>query len=550
MLYSMDANKATTDQSKSGNSISLLIKSHWRGLLCVCISTLFLLFTVLLFLRLALFSIPYYDDYNFALYTKNALEVNNSVFSVIKSFFRCGYEQWLSWQGPYSCSAFSALSGHAFGEQYYFIGPVAIILLLVSAPMLLTYHIVKSVFKGKRLNAISLGVILSGTLINLIHVPNEGLYWFNGGIAYVGMFAFECFFFSTIIQLIYACKTRISLIINSVLSGVLAFIVAGANYVTALQTAIILASILVFLVVIKNKAYLRILFATVIYFIGFILNVTSPGNMNRSGELIGEGIGPINAITQSFVEAVTYARNYYGKAMFLVVLIAAYPILINMFAKSSFKYKKPWLVSIWSFCLYATSFTPGLFALGNPGAGRTINVIKFMFLFLIFFNYIYWLGAIYQIIINKANISLENQTGDDRDYKNTKDMNDTLNKVITYCRKCANCDKWLVSLYKMAFHFILILFLMIAVFSKTENKVVSYPAFGAYYYVASGYAKNLNTEYNMRLDVLKSDEKNIVVNKYHYVTRFLLVDDWSEDPKNEMNQYIARWYDKESIVCK
>lgn len=38
--------------------------------------------------------------------------------------------------------------------------------------------------------------------------------------------------------------------------------------------------------------------------------------------------------------------------------------------------------------------TPGIYSMGTPGAGRTINIIKMWFLLLLFLNEGYWIGYI------------------------------------------------------------------------------------------------------------------------------------------------------------
>lgn len=506
------------------------IKNHWRGVLALSISTLFLLVTLFPLIRLSLYSAPYYDDYNFALYTKRALENGGGIFAVFRGVLECGISQWKSWQGAYSCSGLSALAGIAFGDDMYFIGPLFIITFFTGSAMFFWYKLIFHVFKANKLEAMTLSVIFTGVLVNLIHVPNEGFYWFNGGVAYVGMYAFLCLYIGAVIDLVLDIYKKSGKILLIIVSVIIAFILGGANYVTALHTAELIAFILMICIYLngynkylkneKRYKYVNALPSMIAFYAGFIINIISPGNATRSEALSESGIGAFDAIKKSFEFAISFNDNYFGMGMFVTILIIAFPIVWLYSRKTEFSFKSPGIVTFVSVCFYASSFTPGLYALDNPGAGRTINVIKFTFLTLIIINYIYWTGAFSKTLekFKKADSSsVRRSTKKDIAF------------VVTY--------------------FIVACLLVVIVFFSTNNRVVSYPSWGAYYYTASGLANNFKTEYGMRMELLNSDSQDVVVKKYNYAPSFLLVKDWSDNPDDEMNRYIARWYNKRTVIC-
>ena len=56
-------------------------------------------------------------------------------------------------------------------------------------------------------------------------------------------------------------------------------------------------------------------------------------------------------------------------------------------------------------------------------------------------------------------------------------------------------------------------------------------------------------EYLGRVEVLKSDAKEIVFEPYHWRPWFLCAGDLSDNPDDEANSALASWYDKDTIIC-
>ena len=147
---------------------------------------------------------------------------------------------------------------------------------------------------------------------------------------------------------------------------------------------------------------LTILIVTIIiYFTGFAISFLSPGNANREAAVGVSSSNPLLAVIKSFEYAFLYSKNYYGLLMLVVMLIAIIPIVSKLARSSKFEFKYPLIILLASFCLYASSFTPGLYALENPGAGRTVNIIKITFIILLMLNFIYFEGALIRYIDKK-----------------------------------------------------------------------------------------------------------------------------------------------------
>ena len=95
-----------------------------------CLGLLFL--TLVPLLRLTVYAAPYYDDYNFGQFARAAMIQEQSKWAAVAGALDCSRTQWYAWQGTYSSIFFMTLMPAIWGEQYYFLGPVFIILLLFS----------------------------------------------------------------------------------------------------------------------------------------------------------------------------------------------------------------------------------------------------------------------------------------------------------------------------------------------------------------------------------------------------------------------------------
>ena len=232
----------------------------------------------------------------------------------------------------------------------------------------------------------------------LIHTAKEGIYWYNGGVHYVGMHSFLMILTAITIRIIQREEKQkgwIRKVFRMIVAVILAFVVAGANFVTALQGLLILVSIMVMEAVRRRPETFWILPVLGVYVAGFYLNVSAPGNLRRADSYIGWGMSPGKAIVYSFAEGGKRAWQFTGW-MALVILLFLLPILLHMVSRTTFTFPLPGVVSLWSVCLYATGFTPSLYSLGHGGLGRTLNAVKLTWQLLLLLNVIYWCGWIWK----------------------------------------------------------------------------------------------------------------------------------------------------------
>ena len=155
--------------------------------------------------------------------------------------------------------------------------------------MVFTHVILRKVFGMEQWISLAIQAVITIAEFMFIYSAQSGFYWYNGGIHYVGMHGFGLLFLSVAICLERAeGRTAKGLLFTA--SVLLAMITAGSNFVTALQGLLCLLTILLVSVVVeRRRTGLWLLPSTLVYIIGFGLNVAAPGNSVRARSYVGWG---------------------------------------------------------------------------------------------------------------------------------------------------------------------------------------------------------------------------------------------------------------------
>lgn len=459
-------------------------------------------------LRIALYAVPHYDDYLFGSAAKAWMQQLGTPWGALKGAIECVKTQWWAWQGTYSSIFFMTLMPGIWGEDKYFWGPVFLLVLLSVALFVLVKVLVRDVLGADWAFCVIMQAVTAITVIMLIYTSQQGFYWFNGGVHYVGMHSFCILFVAVLISLLRTAK-RSTTIVYLLLSMLGALIVAGSNFVTALQGMLFLLLIGFIGFWYYRKRVLLFLPAVCVYGIGFYKNVAAPGNAVRAANFVGWGYSPVESVWRSFLEAFKHLGEFTGW-MTLAVMILLVPVIWQMMKKSSFRFRYPGLVLLLSFCLYATGFTPSLYSLGHAGVARTLNAVKITYQLLLLLNEVYWLGWL-------------------NGYLKVKGREVFAGRAYW----------WFYPIVGAA---------MLFIFVTAPNQAGCYSAYGAYYYVHSGEAYNFYQQYMERVEVLRSEEENVVFEPYLFKPWMLCISDLSEKPDEEANRAIAEWYGKDSVV--
>ncbi len=475
-------------------------------------------------LRLTIYAIPWYDDYNYGQFVKDFLGVNRSISSAVSGAVYCLRVQWYAWQGTFSSIFFMSLVPSVWGEQYYFWGPVFLILILTFSTWMLTRELVRNVLKSDRINGIVLQVVVTIVVVEFISSAQQGFYWYNGGVHYVGMHSFLLLLIASWIRLLTDRRKGV-IAVSAAWSLAGAVLAGGANYVTALQGLLMGLSILALGVCLRRRKALLMIPSLLVYGFCFYVSASAPGNSVR-GEALGSGMAPAAAVLFSFKEAFDHLWEFTGPAM-LIMMLLAWPVVRNVVRKRPLRFRYPGLLLAWSFCLYAAGFTPTLYVLGHGGFDRTLNAVKITYQLLFIINFVYWTGWVCRKL---------------QEAQNPPRFHNAWKRV----EKAVG-----LGLERNPLRFYLMIgVLLLSAFSLEKNQAGNYSSYGAYYYIHTGEANEYHKEYLARVEKIKNGGDKVVVDAYHFRPWFLRIGDLSENAGREENQAIARWYNKEAVYCR
>lgn len=453
------------------------------------------------------YAVPWYDDFNYGNFAKFSMSTTPGIPGALKGAWECARVQWYAWQGTFSSIFFMALTPVIWGESYYFIGPAFLILILTVSVFFLIGALTRNVLHIDEQTALSFRILAVIMVLELIYTAQQGFYWYNGGVHYVGMHSVGMLLIAALVELAGQKEVRslkgILLIAVSIPGALLA---GGSNFVTALQGLLVLCLVMALAFLAEKKKLLRYLPAFAVYAFAFYKNVSAPGNQVRARSYVGWGYPPLQAVWHSFLEAFRHLWLFtdWITVAFLILML---PLIWNMVKKSSFSFRLPGLVLALSFCLYATGFTPSLYSLGHAGLSRTLNAVKITCQVLLLINEVYWLGWLRGIIERKRG------------------------RIP---------DKGIAPWWFYG----LVAAVMLMIFHLAPNQAGCYSSYGAYYYLHRGEASQFHAEYQKRLELLYGNERDVVFEPYQCRPWFLCMGDLSEDPDAEENRAVALWYNK------
>lgn len=460
--------------------------------------------------RIMMYCVPWYDDFGYGQLTKNFWLLNHSYVEALQGALLNVKGMWYAWQGTYTSCFFMSLMPAVWGTDKYVIGLWAILLVLILSVFALVKVLMKDVLKCQdRWSILFVQAMVALTVMSFMRSAIEGFFWYNSAVHYTGMHSLGILLVAGCIKLI-CVKGRVKTVLLTIGSVIGAIMVAGVNNVTALQVGLVILSIIALCIILKNKRGLLLLPATVFYAVGLYFNMASPGNAKRMVHFEGMMLSPVEAILRSFQSAFTYFDDFTG-LMTLAIVIFMIPIILKIVSKVNFEFKYPGLVLLWSFCLYATGFTPTLYTMGHTLLGRATNMAKVTFQILLFINLAYFIGWLYRVWKEKKGV--------------------TLNWKSTWC------------------HYIIVVMLMVAIFAVEPNKGGKYAPYCAYYFIHTGEAYNYHQEYLQRVEICEGEGADVVVSPYVFKPWVLCLGDLSEDPNYEPNKFMAQFFYKNSITC-
>lgn len=480
----------------------MYIPDKWAAVLAV-LALAALLFPLV---RLAFYDTPWYDDYDYGRHVKSFVAEYGpaGLLDGLKYTVRM---QWYAWQGTFSSVFMMALVPIVFGEHYY-IGIIGILLFFNISCMIFVKTVCANLLKANRTVQVMCMVLVASALTQLIYTAQQGLYWYNSAVHYTFMHGCLFLLLSAVIRFLYARSLAMSIFLMICAAG-LSVVCGGSNFVTALQGLLALLLTAGLAVMVKNRRGWILTGPAVIYGIAFYYSVSAPGNDARSAHYVG--FGAVKSILYSFRSAAVNFWKFTDVIMLLVLCLFAL-IIWNTLREAKCSFRYPAVVSLFSFCFYATGFTPSYYGMGYEGLSRTWVVVKFTLQILLFMNTAYWLGWWMQ-----------------RRKKRGKEIGRARHWIWAYAAAAVGVV--------LCVHF-------------SKNPLGEYASWGAYYYVHSGQAANYYGEYLQRIEQIKSGGDVVELEPYVWRPYFLCKGELSTDPNREENRFMAEWYGKSAIYIK
>lgn len=348
----------------------------------IIIMIIALVISIIPLLVIGIYDRPSADDFSFSKETfaawNNQVEKCDNPFvggisgigAVVSAAATKALRIWNEWTGDFTTNFLMSLSPCIWGNKAYFVTPFILIFSLIFSVVFLIRKFVTDILCMDRKYSYLVSLPILIVLIQCMVSPSEGFFWFNGGIKYT----FHHAVLLCLMGLLIDVFTRETSLIKIVFVSVLAFFVAGGNQISALNGLLLSCLVVLILFFIRKDRIKRMIFPTLFYIAGFLLNVLAPGNSERM--LATGGMNPIKSVLVSLFYYFEYCINHWTTWPVILLIIFLIPVfcLINSNISTGFKFKLPGVVIFIGYCLTSATITPVLFGSGSFEAGRTQNI--------------------------------------------------------------------------------------------------------------------------------------------------------------------------------
>jgi hypothetical protein len=246
----------------------------------------------------------------------------------------------------------------------------------------------------------------------------------------------------------------------------------------------------------------------------FLVNVLAPGNTLRAVEDGHGGFGGLGAVVLAVLLSLYVAGNnilQWLDLRLLALLAFLAPVFYKMAGETHCAFKRPLVVALASYLLYAAGYAPALYATGNMGPGRVRNILFYTLVLLLFLNYLYLLGWL---------------------------------RRRHEARPPAPRRKAFAALPYAAAAFALV-FLLASAYHLKEHS-----AYTAATYLLDGRARQFSREMQAWYEILRDDSiKQVHLPPLSDPPPLLYINNIFADPDNLENQYLADFYQKEYVVA-
>lgn len=338
-------------------------------------------------LIISFYNFPNADDFSYGKTTVHAWRESGSVFSVLKAACIEVAKYYDGWQGTFTAVFLFTLVPSVFGEGAYFLTTFFLIGVLVFGTVFISKTLLMDYLKADKWQWLLITLLPLGTSIQLLPSAFQGFFWWNGAVFYTFFYSLSLVYFALVLKLLKSERRRIAHIIAIF---IIAFLLGGGSYPVALVTCEI--SFLISAVALYKRRKGAVIAAAGLVFTlaGLAISAVAPGNAIRQTAF--DGLPPLNAILISFERMGNYMSKWLTAPLVLCILLTT-PLIFGVISKLDFKFRFPPLVTIITFCVLSSFWTPSLYAMGEDVIpARYTNIVYYAFYWFLLINLFYYAG--------------------------------------------------------------------------------------------------------------------------------------------------------------
>ena len=467
------------------------------------------------------------DDMSMA-YRAHEYYINGgNVIGLLGYILRVTYDEYMTWVGYFFSATLSSLSPGIFNERLYFLVVYEIIFILTLGVCYFYNALFVHVFKADK-HLTNTAAML--TLILMIQSMPKGMprveafYWHSGAINYMFMLGLGLFWIGLLLRSVYDLSSkRKGKLIWACIWG---FLLGGANYMTALELAIISALTLIILILgrvsfirfdtldAEQKKSLSLLWIPAcLNLLGFIVSCLAPGNRARGAQV--EGFGALKSILISIYDVLDICINQYSRWEMIVILLILAIIFWKLSENIEHRFEHPFIFWLFALGMSASNIVPPLFATGNIEAGRIMSI--------------FWAEYVVMSVL-------------------------TVFYFTAWVRQSLNTHKekgLTLSVNSSSVIFALVFVLAFGSILCVKADSYYYSATSAITDIVSKDAARYKKENLERLEILEDESvTDAVLAEYAVKPQMLFFSDIEEDKDFWINQVVARYYHKNSVVLR
>ena len=456
------------------------------------------------------YNYPGADDFTNGSKCRQIWMETHSLALVLKGAFTKAIEEWITWRGCFTSSFLSALPPNVFGERWYVITSWLVLGMLSVSNFYFLHKVFVKLLKADKYLSRCISALMSLVMVHCMVGRVEVFYWYSGAINYLFTHGIVLIFLGLLISSCFYNGTRKTIILAA--ASLLGFLSGGGNQVTILYTAIILfvaAGIMVYCK--KWKRHKLLAIPVAFFWIGFFLNVASPGNLVRADG--ASGMNPVKAVLVSLHYGLRLAVDEWTTWPVIVMVLLMIAIFWHMAGETAFQFPFPVPVVLFGYGLYSSAATPPLFALGNIEAGRLQGTLFVMYITVLTLCVGYVTGWIRK--------KLDRSTA----------VNEKAGFSVNTCRYIIVC----------------ILFAGFAAAITVIPDAHYFTFSSALTDLGNGSARVYGQALEERTELYRSGEKNIVVEPLPAQPALLYFSDIKTDAEDWENKGVCRFYGLESV---